>query len=302
MARLGTSTVLAVALLFAGSAGVVRAQPRSPVMGANDGSRPVQAVPGLEEKVDVDEQLDKPLPTDLTFTDHTGKKVKLASYFDGERPVLLTFAYFTCPVLCSLVLDATEKGVEDIDWTLGDEYDIVTISIDPRDTPERAAKKRAELLEKYGRADAGWHFLVGDQENIDAATEAAGFNYFYDERQEQYGHPAVAMFLTPDAKFARYLYGLVFKPADVSLALLEASKGNSISTVEKVILYCYSYDPEGQGYTLMAFRVMQIGAGLTVAVLGFFLFFMWRREVRKRRREDSAGAPPPGAHRQVETS
>ncbi|MFW6031036.1 MAG: SCO family protein, partial [Myxococcota bacterium] len=185
------------------------------------------------------------------------------------------------PVLCSMVMDATRRGIEPIDWTAGDEYRVLTISIDPRDSPEDAAKKRAEVLRKYERSD-GWDFLVGKQENIQKATEAAGFRYFYMDDQEQYAHPAVAMFLTPEGEFARYLYGLNYSATDVRLALLEASEGNAVSTTEQVILYCYQYDSEAQGYGLVAWRVMRIGGALSAVVLGLFLFILWRRETRRK--------------------
>lgn len=257
------------------------AQPRGGVLAGGDVS-PVQEVPRLDD-IGVDEQLEQQMPLDVTFTDHRGRTVRLEDYVDGERPVLLTFAYFTCPVLCSMVLDATTRGIKPLQWTAGDEYEVVTISIDPRDTPEDAAEKRAEVLEGYGRSDEGWHFLVGEEAAIEKATQAAGFEYFYMEDEGQYAHPAVVMFLTPEGKLARYLYGLSYPPNDVRMALLEASEGRSVSTVEKVIMYCYQYDPNEKGYGLVAFRIMQIGGGLTVVVLAFTLIVLWRRDLRRRR-------------------
>lgn len=274
-----TFSAIAFAALITALPGHGRAQPGSNAIAGGE-VKPVQEVPGLDE-IGVDENLEGQLPTNLEFTRHDGEKVRLKDYFDGERPVLLTFAYFTCPVLCSMVMDATRRGIEPIDWTAGDEYRVVTISIDPRDSHQDAAKKRAEVLRKYERSD-GWDFLVGSPENIQKATQAAGFRYFYMDDQEQYAHPAVAMFLTPKGKFARYLYGLNYSPNDVRLALLEASEGNAVSTVDQVILYCYQYDAESQGYGLMAWRVMRIGGGLSAVVLGLFLFFLWRRETRRK--------------------
>lgn len=244
-----------------------------------NGARPSQPVPRLDE-VGVDEKLGEPMLTDLTFRDHTGRQVKLADYFDGERPVLLSFAYHSCQTLCAMVLEATTTGISGVEWTVGQEYEVVTISIDPADTPEKAARKRAELLRRYGRdsAEQGWHFLVGDQETITRATEAAGFRYFYDERLQNYAHPATIMFLTPDGRFARYLYGITFEPNDIRIALLEASRGNTISTVEQIILYCYRYDPNANSYVLLATNIMKIGGALTLFALALFLGAMWRRE------------------------
>jgi protein SCO1 len=261
------------------------------------GPQPVQDVPGLDEIV-VDEKLDSKLPLDVAFLDHTGKRVKLRDYFDGERPVLLSFAYHTCPTLCSMVLDATTRGISATKWTAGVEYEVVTISIDPKDTPESAAKKRSEVLAQYKRpaASKGWHFLVGDEKAIETVTSAVGYGYFYNEKSEQYGHPAAIVFLTPQGMVARYLYGLNFNPADIRLALLEASEGRSISTAEQIILYCYAYDPAANSYALMAVRVMKLGGGVTVLVLGGFLVLLWRRE-RRRGRSGSVSAVTGGPNK-----
>jgi protein SCO1 len=261
------------------------------------GPQPVQDVPGLDE-IAVDEKLDSKLPLDVAFLDHTGKKVQLRDYFDGERPVLLSFAYHTCPTLCSMVLDATTRGISATKWTAGVEYEVVTISIDPKDTPESAAKKRSEVLAQYKRPAAadGWHFLVGDEKAIEKVTSAVGYRYFYNEKTEQYGHPAAIVFLTPQGMLARYLYGLNFNPADIRLALLEASEGRSISTAEQIILYCYAYDPAANSYALMAVRVMKLGGGVTVLVLGGFLVLLWRRE-RRRGRSGSVSAVTGGPNK-----
>lgn len=263
-----------------------------------------QPVPGLE-RIRVEEKLDRPLPLDLEFTDHRGRTVTLDQYFDGTRPVLLTFAYHSCPTLCSMVLDATVNGVKEVEWTAGDEYRIITISIDPKDTPEIAAAKREEILAKYGRLDGSdahaWDFLVGDEETIAKAADAAGYRFFFDGNQQQYGHPAAIMLLTPEAKFARYLYGLRFEPSDIRFGLLEASEGRSITTAEHFLLFCYAYDPQEGTYTVMATRIMQVGGALTILLLGGFLGFFWRRERRRSLHErahppSSPGDPIPSGH------
>ncbi|MCB9659134.1 MAG: SCO family protein [Polyangiales bacterium] len=279
-----------VALALAWGTGRAAAQEWLP---NENGAQAVRTAPGIE-RIQVNEQLDQPLPLDLAFRDHTGREVHLRDYFSAGKPVLLTFAYHTCPTLCSMVLDATARGIERANWTPGVEYTAVTISIDPDDTVEQAAHKRAELLARLaevGKSEAehGWHFLVGDQEAITAATEAAGYRYFYNANQDQYAHPAAIMFLTPEGRFARYLYGLEFNPADFRLALLEASEGRSISTTEHFLLYCYAYDAAANTYTVMAMNVMKLGGLITVLVLGGFLTFFWRRE---RRRSPSESARP----------
>jgi protein SCO1/2 len=196
-------------------------------------------------------------------------------------------------MLCSLVLDATVKSLNDVPWTVGEQFDLVSISIDPRDTPETATKKRGSLIEGYPRARGqtkGWHFLVGDEENIRKVTSAVGFQYRYDARQKQYAHPAAIYLLTPQGNVARYLYGIKYDPPDLRLGLLEATEGRSISTTEKLLLYCYHYDPQGKHYSLVAMNVMRLGGAATMVVLGSFLAVMWVRE--RRRRDGTSPAPP----------
>ncbi|QQR88774.1 MAG: SCO family protein [Myxococcales bacterium] len=233
--------------------------------------------------VDVKEKLGASVPLELSFTDHEGKQRKLSELFNGQKPVLLNLAYHSCPVLCSMVVHATVEGLRNTDWSVGEQFDVLTLSIDPKDTPADAAEKREEILERYGRKSAatGWHFWVGDQQSISKLTKAVGFQYRYDAEQKQYAHPAVIILLSPDAQVMRYLYGLNFPANDLRLGLLEASKGHAITTTEKIILFCYHYEP-GEGYVLFATRLMQIGGFLTVLLLGGFLLLSWRRERRNK--------------------
>jgi protein SCO1/2 len=243
--------------------------------------------------VDIVEHLGQPLPRSATFRDADGKTVRLGDSFDGKRPTLLVFAYHTCPMLCSLVLDATVRSLNDVAWTVGDQFDVVSVSIDPRDTPETATRKRAQVVASYARAKGdtrGWHFLVGDEPNIRAVTEAVGFQYRYDERQKQYAHPAAIYLLTPDGRMARYLYGIQYDPSDLRLGLLEATEGRSISTTEKILLFCYHYDPQGKHYALVAMNVMRLGGVVTIGLLGSFLAVMWARERRRRKKRAAASS------------
>jgi len=237
--------------------------------------------------VGVDEHLDGQIPLDATFRDETGSMVQLNKYFDGKRPALFILAYHSCPVLCGMVQNAAATAMKEIPWTVGKEYDLVVISIDPRDTPETASQKKASILAAYGRpgAESGAHYLVGDKTQIDRVANAIGFQYEYDERQGQYGHPAVVMLAKPNGQMARYLYGLEYDPRDLRIGLLEAANGHSISTIEQVILYCYHYDPQDGKYTLMATRVMQLSGFATVLALGSFLGLMWTRERRRKKVE-----------------
>jgi protein SCO1/2 len=252
----------------------------------------VAGMPPELAHVGVNEHLDGQIPLDTKFRDHTGKPVVLRDFFDGKRPVVLTFAYHSCPVLCSMVLNAAATGLRGIGWTVGKEFDVVTISIDPEESLEKTAAKRASILNEYGAPRGhdgkGWHFLVGDKAAIAAVASAAGFEYQYDADQKQWGHPSVLMVVKPDGHMARYLYGLEFPSSDLKLGLLEASAGRSISTIEQIILYCYHYDPKGGKYVLVAQRVMQVGGGCVAIVLFGFLGLFWGRELRRGKK----GTPP----------
>jgi protein SCO1/2 len=254
--------------------------------------------PGLED-VGILEHLDGQIPMDAVFRDSTGKMVKFGDLFDGKSPVVLTLAYHTCPTVCSMVLSQTVATLKLVKWSIGAEYRAITLSFDPRETTERAAEKRTSLLSDYGRptAAAGWTFLTGDDTNIHRVTDAVGFKYHYVEREQQFAHPTAIMILKPNGQVARYLYGLEYSPKDVTLGLLEASNGRSISTVERVILYCYHYDPNSGRYALMATRVMQVGAGFCGLVLIFVLASFWLKELVKVRAERKAPKKTqPGAH------
>jgi protein SCO1/2 len=289
--------VAALALFTLGTGGVARAQ-------SWQESAPLPNTTPLElEGVDIVEHLNDPLPRDAVFRDSDGATVHLGDYFDGKRPTVFVFAYHTCPMLCSLVLDATVKGLDDVAWTVGEQFDVVSVSIDPKDTPETASKKRSQVVGNYARAKGnprGWHFLVGDEANIRKVTDAIGFKYHYDARQKQYAHPAAIYLLTPEGHIARYLYGIQFAPSDLRLGLLEASEGRSVSTTERILLYCYHYDPQGKHYALVAMNVMRLGGAVTLVVLGGFLGLLWARE--RRRRASARGHDQPGHHETTEST
>lgn len=257
----------------------------------------VNVLPREMQNIGVIEHLNGQVPGDATFLDQDGQPVRLGQYFDGRRPVVLNLAYSRCSTLCNMVLNAAVRGLQETTWSVGEEFVAVTISIDPRETPRVANERRARVLAQYNRPSAarGWHFLTGSESQIRRVADAVGFQYRYDRAQDQYGHPAVTMLLTPDGKVARYLYGIQYKPTDVRVGLLEASQGRSISTVERLILYCYHYDPQGQGYVLWAMRVMRLGGAVTLLVFGSFLSVMWLRERRRRSPGPHTPAAPTGA-------
>jgi len=265
--------------------------------GSRSAHAQINALPAELQHVGVNEHLEAQLPLDTPFRDHTGKPVNLRQFFDGERPVILTFAYHSCPVLCNMVLGAAAAGLRDVPWTIGKEFNVVTISIDPKESLEATTGKRTSLLTQYGRVgtgdEVGWHFLTGDAASVAAVANAAGFEYEYDARQKQWAHPSVLMITTPAGKMARYLYGIEFPAKDLRLGLLEASQGRSISTVEKLILYCYHYDPQGGQYVLVAMRVMRIGgSAVAILILGTLALF-WSRELRKAKHHGSGNSPGP---------
>jgi protein SCO1/2 len=244
-------------------------------------------VPNELKHVNVTEHLDGQVPLDANFKDHTGKPVRLGQFFDGKRPVVLTFAYHSCPVLCSMVLNATADGLRGVKGTVGVDFDVVTISIDPKDSLEKTAAKRAQILAQYKRPEAenGWHFLLGDEGTIQRVTASVGYEYSYDAEQQQYAHPAVIMLLKPNGRVSRYLYGIEFNPNDLKLGILEATEGKSISTIDKVIMYCYRYDPHEGKYVVVATRLMQVGGIFTALFLGGFLGIFWARERAKSKKD-----------------
>ncbi len=252
------------------------------------------ATPAELMGVDVVEHLGGQLPLNAEFLDADGKAVKLGDYFDGKRPTLLVFAYHTCPMLCSLVLDAVSRSVEGVAWTVGKQFDVVVVSIDPRDTPGSAAKKRAQVAQKYTRgkgSTAGWHFLVGNYAAVSKVTETVGFQYRFDAEKQEYAHPAAIYLTTPAGKLARYLYGIEFSPKDVTFGLYEASEGRTLSAGEKLLMYCYHYDPKGKKYVPLAMNIMRLGGGATALSLGGLLAVLSLRE--RRIRVKSARPPTP---------
>lgn len=246
--------------------------------------------------IDVDERRGRSLDADLSFVDHEGNAVQFSDFIDDERPVLVTLNYYRCRVVCSVQLNGLGDALAGLDWTAGDEnFRVVTVSIDPKEGPEDAAKKRATLMEAYGRgADVDWQFLTGDAMSIRALASQLGIGYAYDAEQDQFAHPAVAVFLTPDGKIAQYLYGLTFDPRDLKLALLEAGEGKIGTPLEKLYQSCFSYDPTKGAYGPFAFGIMRIGGGLTLIVVASLLLVLRRRD--KKRTMAAREDDPNGRH------
>lgn len=223
----------------------------------------------------------------LDFRDETGKAVRLSEYFKEGRPVLLNLGYYGCPTLCSLVLNGLVKSLQGVDWVPGKQFELVSVSIDPTEGSELAAKKKAAYLESYGKPEAavGWHFLTGAEAQIKKLAQEVGFGYEYDEKEGQYAHAAVLVVLTPDGKISRYLYGIEYLPKDFRLALLEASSGRIGTVIDRILLFCYRYDPVTRKYSVVLTRVMQTGGASTVVVFGAYLALFWRRQRQRRESE-----------------
>ena len=244
-----------------------------------------ESVPRELEGVDIVERLGAAVPTDLRFTDESGRAVTLAELLHGERPVILTLNYYRCPMLCTLVLNGLVEALRGVEWKLGDRYDVVTVSIDPTETPELARAKRDSYLASYGSpaAPGSWRFLTGQEAEIRRLADAVGFQYRRVEATGDYAHAAAIFVLTPDGRVSRYLYGVRFEPATLRLALVEASEGRLGNVLDRVILYCYHYDSAAGKYAPTAMRIMRIGGALTVIVLGAVVLSLWRADARRRR-------------------
>lgn len=240
----------------------------------------------LAREITIEQKLNEQVPLNLTFRDETGRQVQLKQYF-GKKPVLLTLVYYECPSLCGLVLQGLLKSLRVVNYTPGDQFEIVTVSINPKETPQLAAAKKQNFLKEYGRLDAakGWHFLTGEEPQIRKLADSVGFRYVYDPKSGQFAHAAGIMLLTPSGKVARYFYGIEYSPRDLRLGIMDASQGKVGSPVEKVILFCYQYDPTTGKYSLAIIRVIQLASVLTALVLGGFISTQMYRERRKLRKE-----------------
>jgi protein SCO1/2 len=237
--------------------------------------------PRLPGEVSIQQNLNAQLPLDLMFRDESGRVVRLREYFHG-RPVLLNFMYYRCPMLCSMVMEGVSSALTELKFDVGKEFDVITVSIDPRDTPQQAALKKEKYIKRYGRfgAAAGWHFLTGSESSIHALTRAAGFHYAYDPQHDQFAHGTVLLVTTAQGRLSRYLYGFEYKARDLRLALVEASANKIGTATDQLLLLCYHYDPATGKYSRSAMNVMRAGGIATIFGLAGFIFVMLRRERR----------------------
>lgn len=231
--------------------------------------------------------LEKPnaqLPLDTVLVDDHGVERTLREMIPADRPVVLQLGYMRCPQLCSLVMNALVRGLQGVDWTVGKEFDVISLSISPDEKPDLAAAKKAGYVAEYGRGagGAGWHFMTGTEANVHRVADAVGFEY---RRQPdgEFSHAAAVFLITPDGRLSRVLYGVKYEPATLRMALLEASEGRIGTTLDRIILWCHIYDADARGYVLFALRMMQLAGAVTVLVVGGGLGWLWYREAARRR-------------------
>jgi protein SCO1/2 len=240
--------------------------------------------PPLLRQVGIDQKLNTQVPLDLGFRDEAGRAVTLGEYF-GKKPVVMALVYYDCPMLCTQVLNGLASALQVLKFDAGREFNVVLVSIDPKETPQLAAAKKKTYLERYQRsgAAAGWHFLTGEQAAIHRLAQSVGFRYAYDPKTGQYAHAAAILVLTPEGKIAQYYHGIEYPPRDLRLGLVEASKNRIGSVVDRVLLYCYHYDPAKGRYGAVAMNILRLAGLATLLAMGSFIFLSLRRDFAQQR-------------------
>jgi len=242
---------------------------------------PVGNMPPALREVGWDQRLGEALPADLELRDEHGRTVRLGDYF-GKKPLVLSLVYYECPMLCTLALNGLSSALGVLSFDVGKEFEVLTVSFDPKEGAELAVKKKSAYIGRYKRegAEKGWHFLTGDAAQLKRLTQAVGFRYAWDDVTKQWAHPAGVVTLTPDGRIAHYLFGVEYAPKDLRLALVEASEGKIGGPVDQVLLYCYQYDPQTGSYGAVIMRIVRLAGVATLAALGTFIFVMLRRDRR----------------------
>jgi protein SCO1/2 len=278
---------LAVALLGAG-APLARAVTPLSYPGRSSNERPA-----LLSEIGFDQKLGAALPLDAPFRDEAGRAVRLGDYF-GRRPVVLTLVYFDCPMLCTVSLNGLTSALDVLPFEPGRDFEILSISFEPKEQPAQAAARKKALLARYRRpgAERGWHLLTGERESIDRVTRAVGFRYAWDEETRQYAHPAGTVVATADGRVSRYLFGIEYAPKDLRLALVDSGQGKLGGLVDQALLFCYQYNPHSGRYSAAILNVLKAAAALTVLALGGFILTLRRRERAEQRRR-AAPLPTP---------
>ena len=236
--------------------------------------------PELPGKVSITQKLNNQIPLDLMFRDETGNIVRLRDYFNHGRPVLLNCMYYRCPMLCSTVMEGISSVLTELKFNVGEEFDVITVSIDPRDMPEQAMQKKEKYVKRYGRLNAagGWHFLTGADPSIKQLANAVGFEYAYDPKTDNFAHGTLLTVLTPEGKLSRYFYGFEYNPRDLRLGIVEASAGKVGKATDQILLLCYHYDPSTGKYSRSAMTFVRAGGVATMMTLAGFIFVLLRKE------------------------
>lgn len=250
--------------------------------------------PPILHDVSIDQNVNVQVPPGLVFRDEFGKEVRLGDYFNHGKPLILSLVYYKCPMLCTMVLNDLARSMNAMRHSAGDQFDILTVSFDPTETPELAYEKKQTYLQRYQRPHAadGWHFLTGAQDAIASLTRTVGFHYVWDPKFQQFAHASGIMILTPEGKVSRYFFGIDYAPTDLQLSLDEASHGKIATVTDQILLYCFHYDPSTGRYSLAIWRLVQTGGMLTLVILGGFMFVMFRRDRIAARQP--ARVPPAG--------
>jgi protein SCO1/2 len=253
--------------------------PAQPTLSMQDSSlKP--ALPGTLQGVGIDQKLDQQVPLNLLFHDEAGRAVPLSTYFTGKKPVILALVYYRCPMLCTQILTGLESCLKAVSFNPGRDFEVVSISFDPKDTPELAASKKQMYLRRYARPNTanGWHFLTGDAANIQALTDAVGYHVKYDPKTDQYAHASGIMIATPDGRLSKYYYGVEYSPRDVRLGLVEAGQNKIGTPVDQMLLFCFHYDPATGKYGAVAMNLVRLAGAGFVLIGGVFLIILLRRE------------------------
>ena len=241
-------------------------------------------LPEALQKTGIEQKLGEQLPLDADFKDENGRSVKLGEFFNKGRPVVLAFVYYECPMLCNEVLNGLTGTLKGISFDVGKEFDVVAISFDARenDKLDLARNKKESYMARYGRpgTEKGWHFLTGTQASIESVTKAAGFGFQWDEKSNQFAHAGGIMVVTPEGKMSRYFYGIDYSPKDVKFGVMESAENKVGNAAEKLLLYCFHYDPSTGKYGLAILSVIRLGAVATLLGMGAMGFVFWRRNKR----------------------
>ena len=243
------------------------------------------ALPGALEGVGIDQRLNSQLPLDVNLRDEYGRNVKLRDYFQSGKPVLLAPVYYRCPMLCTQILNGVAGSLKAVSLVPGQDFEVVAVSFDPKDTAEIAAAKKQMYLKRYGRANSanGWHLLTGDEAQVKQLMDAAGYHYRYDPKTDQYAHASGIMLVTPEGRLSRYFYGIEYAPRDVRLGLVEASQNKIGNPVDQILLFCFHYDPATGKYGAVAMNIVRAAGAGFVLICGGFLAIVLRRDVRNSR-------------------